>query len=191
MKKSELQQIIKEEISKVLNENKTYTFVLQDMGGKVVNIDAPNMAAAGEKVVAKYPKSDAMLTHENGVEVKWDRGPIRPSTRYKVREDEDKIQTAFTKAITKDGDVKLGGSGARNIMRPKLIDIMFTDNQRYYKTLVDGKRMGLSDTEDLIKNLTGVDMTLNRMDDEKLEDVAKILKSKNIKLNWSDVFDPS
>ena len=108
-----------------------------------------------------------------------------------LTEAEDPIQTAFTKAITKDGDVKLGGSGARNIMRPKLIDIMFTDNQRYYKTLVDGKPMGLGDTEDLIKNLTGVDMTLNRMDDEKLEDVANILKSKNIKLNWSDVFDPS
>jgi len=108
-----------------------------------------------------------------------------------LTEAEDPIQTAFIKAITKDGDVKLGGSGARNIMRPKLIDIMFTDNQRYYKTLVDGKLMGLGDTEDLIKNLTGVDMTLNRMDDEKLEDVAKILKSKNIKLNWSDVFDPS
>jgi hypothetical protein len=108
-----------------------------------------------------------------------------------LTEAEDPIQTAFIKAITKDGDVKLGGSGARNIMRPKLIDIMFTDNQRYYKTLVDGKLMGLGDTEDLIKNLTGVDMTLNRMDDEKLEDVANILKSKNIKLNWSDVFDPS
>ena len=108
-----------------------------------------------------------------------------------LTEAEDPIQTAFTKAITKDGDVKLGGSGTKNIMRPKLIYIIFTDRGYFYKTLVDEKQMGLGDTEDLIKNLTGVNLMLNRMDEEKLENIADILKSKNIKLVWSDVFDPS
>jgi hypothetical protein len=106
-------------------------------------------------------------------------------------EAEDPIQTAFIKAITKDGDVKLGGSGAKNIMRPKLIDIYFTISGRYYKTLVDEKKISRKETEDLIKNLSGIELDLGKMDDEKLKDVAKILKSKNIKLVWDDEFDPS
>lgn len=116
---------------------------------------------------------------------------IQEEIQKVLTEAEDPIQTAFTKAITKDGDVKLGGSGARNIMRPKLIYIIFTDSGYFYKTLVDEKQMGLGDTEDLIKNLTGVNIMLNRMDEEKLENIADILKEKNIKLVWSDVFDPS
>jgi len=106
-------------------------------------------------------------------------------------EAEDPIQTAFTKAITKDGDVKLGGTEAKNIMRPKLIDIYFTIYGKFYKTLVDGERMGRDETEKLIKNLSGIKLDLERMNDEKLEDVAKILKSKNIKFTWNDAFDPS
>jgi len=108
-----------------------------------------------------------------------------------LNEVEDPIQTAFNKAITKDGDVKLDNTGAKNIMRPKLIDIWFTDSGRYYKTLVDGNKIGRSDTEALIKNLTGISLMLSRMDDEKLENAANILKEKNIKLVWDDAFDPS
>jgi hypothetical protein len=116
---------------------------------------------------------------------------IKEEISKMLTEAEDPIQTAFTKAITKDGDVKLGGSGAKNIMRPKLIDIWFTISGRHYKTLVDQKKISRGETEDLIKNLTGIELDLGRINDEKLEDVAKILKEKNIKLIWDDEFDPS
>jgi hypothetical protein len=74
---------------------------------------------------------------------------------------------------------------------PKLIDIWFTDSGRYYKTLVDNKNIRREETEKLIKDLTGIELALGRMNNRELENAANILKEKNIKLVWDDAFDPS
>jgi hypothetical protein len=111
---------------------------------------------------------------------------IQEEIQNVLNEAEDPIQTAF--------DTRLNlpkPSGVKNIMRPKLIDIWFTDNRRYYKTLVDGEKRNQAETEDLIKYFTGMDIGLRMMDSEVLTQVKDKLKEKNIDLTWDDSFDAS
>jgi hypothetical protein len=102
----------------------------------------------------------------------------------------DPTQQGFDAAMKRAG-VEYNRTGGKNIMRPKLINIWFNTNFGYYKTLVDGERMDRTETEDLIKNLTGINIKLRTMDEEDLNKAYNILKSKNVKLTWDDSFDVS
>ena len=100
--------------------------------------------------------------------------------------EKETLNDKFLAALTRDGDVKLGGTGMGNIMRPKSIDIAFDDDNRYYKTTIDGKEIGKAETEDLIEKYTGMMIGLRMMDSKVLNQVKDKLKAKNIDLTFGN-----
>ena len=104
---------------------------------------------------------------------------------YRIIDETDPI----SKALADKVGVK--PTTAKNIMRPKHIDITFTDRGRYYKTLVDGIKKELSEIEKMLKNLTGMDVGLRYMDENELDQLENILSKKGVKFTWNDNMDVS
>jgi hypothetical protein len=79
----------------------------------------------------------------------------------------------------------------------KTIDIWFDDRRsRFYRAVINGKKRvpgwdSSTKAEDSLSKLLGWEINLGSMDDRKLEKAAKNLKSKGIKLTWSDDMDVS
>ena len=104
---------------------------------------------------------------------------------YRIIDETDPISKALA------DKVGIKPTTAKNVMRPKHIDITFTDRGRYYKTLVDGVKKDLSETEEMLKNLTGIDVSLRYMNENELNQLENILSKKEVKFTWNDSMDVS
>ena len=66
-------------------------------------------------------------------------------------------------------------SGKGNIMRPKSIDIWFTDRGNFYKALVDKNRKSLPEIEEMLKSLTKLDIDLGYMREDELNKIKRVI----------------
>lgn len=105
---------------------------------------------------------------------------------YRIIDETDPISKALA------DKVGIKPTTAKNVMRPKHIDITFTDRGKYYKTLVDKKEQkNLSETEEMLKNLTGINVSLGSMNENELNKLKNILSEKGVTFTWNDSMDVS
>jgi len=104
----------------------------------------------------------------------------------KVLNEDDPI----SKALVDKMGVETAKDYSKNIMRPKHIDIWFTDRGRYYKALVDGNKKDLSEVEKILSTLTGMNVSV-RYNETELNQMKDILNKKGIEFTWDDSFDAS
>jgi hypothetical protein len=93
-----------------------------------------------------------------------------------ILQEEDPLQTAFNKKVGMPEP-----SGAKNIMRPKSIEIEFSPNLKIQKILIDGTT-NTEKGKDLIKQYTGLDASWNNT-----KSIAEKLRDKKINFSYSEV----
>jgi hypothetical protein len=114
--------------------------------------------------------------------------------RHLIREEISKVlneDDPISRALVAKMGVETAKDYSKNIMRPKHIDIWFTDRGRYYKALVDGNKKDLSEVEKMLSILTGMNVSVRYMDETELNQMKDILNKKGIKFTWDDSFDAS
>jgi hypothetical protein len=82
----------------------------------------------------------------------------------------------------------------KNTMRPKKIEIIFTERGRYYNITADGKDIkngefgiGVEKAEKYLESITGMEeIDLLYVNDDMLDEITENLKNKGIKFTWDD-----
>jgi hypothetical protein len=179
MKKSELKQIIKEEISNVLGEGKK--------PGPKEQKRRETYQIAG-KYLSDNPEYKSFSYDEDTDEfhfytTDWSVSSSTPSETIsrellsgKTLNEEDPLQTAFNKKVGMPEP-----SGVKNTLRPKSIEIEFSPNLKIQKILIDGTT-NTEKGKDLIKQYTGLDASWNNT-----KSIAEKLRDKKINFSYSEV----
>ena len=82
----------------------------------------------------------------------------------------------------------------KNTMRPKEIEIQFTEKGRYYNITANGKDIkdgvfgiGVKKAEKYLESITGMEeIDLLYVNDEILDEITENLKNKGIKFTWRE-----
>ena len=82
----------------------------------------------------------------------------------------------------------------KNTMRPKKIEIIFTERGRYYNITADGKDIkngafgiGVEKAEKYLESITGMEeIDLLYVNDEMLDKITENLKNKGIEFTWRE-----
>ena len=82
----------------------------------------------------------------------------------------------------------------KNTMRPKEIEIQFTEKGRYYNITANGKDIkdgvfgiGVKKAEKYLESITGMEeIDLLYVNDEMLDEITENLKNKGIKFTWRE-----